>query len=404
MSARAAGGDAAAPLGDGGTPEAASAHARLVAFYAATFAVLGVFMQFFPVWLHDVGGLDKREVTLVQSGQIWARTFAGPMWAQRVDRTGRPRQVLLLLALLSLLAFGAFAFARGVPALTLCCVLFGLAYPPMHPILDSHAVQTAYERGFSYTRVRAWGSLSFLVAIVGMGAALEHVSSAVVHPIVTGLLLTTCIAAWALPRTVRPPARADGRAPIPALLRQPSFLLFLLACGLVQGSHGTYYALSTLHWRAHGIGEGIAGLLWAEGVIAEIVLFFAARAWFERLRPTTLILLGAAGAAARWWVLGVTAELPWIVAVNWLHALSFGCTYLGALQFVRRRVDAEHQATAQGLVGAATSGFGMAIGMLAGGAVYEAAGGAAFVWMAWMAVVGGAGAWVLRRPRHMVEA
>lgn len=378
---------------------AATAFARLTAFYVATFAVLGVYMQFFPVWLHDVGGLGNRDVTLVQSGQVWARTLAGPAWAQRVDRSGRPRRVLIWLSVLSLAAFTCFLFGTSMAWLTACCVLFGLCYPPMHPILDAFAVQTAHERGFSYPRVRAWGSVSFLVAIVGVGAMLEHVASRWIHTIVAACLVLTVAAAWMLPRTTRARPEAGQRAPLTVLLRQPRFLLFLAACGLVQGSHGTFYSLSTLHWRAHGIGEGVAGLLWAEGVVAEIALFFLARGWFERLRPTTLILLGAFGAVVRWCMLGATTEIAWIVAVNWLHALSFGCTYLGALRFVRVRVDAELQATAQGLVGAASSGVGMVIGMLVGGAVYEVSGGDAFYWMAAMAVLGGLGAAALRRRR-----
>ncbi|MEZ5962755.1 MAG: MFS transporter [Planctomycetota bacterium] len=376
-----------------------SAFARLTGFYVASFAVLGAYMQFFPVWLHDVGGLGKREVTLVQSGQVWARTLAGPLWAQRVDREGGAHRILILLSGLSIVAFLAFRLGHGMAWLTVCCVAFGLCYPPMHPILDAFAMQTAHERGFSYPRVRAFGSASFLVVIVAVGAMLEHVASHWIHPLLTVLLVLTAFAAWRLPRTVRPAAEPGRRAPLGALLRQPRFLLFLGAAGLVQGSHGTFYALSTLHWRAHGIGEGLAGLVWAEGVVAEIVLFFAARAFFERLRPTTLILLGAAGAAVRWCALGVTTELGPLLAVNWLHALSFGCTYLGSLRYVRVRVDAAHQATAQGLVGAATSGVGMVVGMLIGGAVYETAGGGAFLWMAGMAACGGAGAFVLRRRR-----
>jgi len=366
-------------------------------FYAAAFAVLGVYMQFFPVWLHDVAGLAAGEVTLAQSGQIWARTFAGPIWAQRVDRTGRPRQVLVLLSVLSLGAFACFGLGSGLAWATVCCVLFGTCYPPLHPILDAVAMRAAHEHGFSYPRLRAWGSVTFLVAVIAMGSVLGHAGSSWIHTSVLLLLVATIAAAVALPADDAAGTSVLAKAPLRELLAQPRFVLFLGACALVQGSHGTFYSLSTLHWRAHGVGEATAGLLWAEGVLAEIVLFFAARGLFERLRPTTLLLLGAGGAVVRWWVLGSTTAVGWIVAVNWLHALSFGATYLGALRFVRLRVAPSRQATAQGLVGAATSGIGMAGGTLVGGMVYEATGGHAFHWMAGMALAGGLGALVLRR-------
>ena len=90
------------------------AFGRLQAFYSANFAVLGIYMQFFPVWLHDVGRLTKEQVTWVQSGQIWARTIAGPLWAQRVDKKGSARRALWLLSLMSLLVMPLFAVSNLV--------------------------------------------------------------------------------------------------------------------------------------------------------------------------------------------------------------------------------------------------------------------------------------------------
>ncbi len=156
--------------------------------------------------------------------------------------------------------------------------------------------------------------------------------------------------------------------------------------------------MQVLHWRQHGIDEGTAGLLWAEGVVAEIVLFFFVRDVCERLRPTTLLLIGMSGAVVRWLLLAVLVSPLAIASINWLHAISFGVTYLGALQFLKRRVEPELQATAQGLLGAFSSGIGMAAGTLIAGEVYEIEPSLAFVAMAGLAAVGGLLAFCLRRP------
>jgi len=371
---------------------------RLAGFYAAAFAVLGVYMQFFPVWLHDVGGLTHREVTQAQSGQILARTVAGPLWAQRVDRTGRPTATVVLLSALSLCAFLAFFAAHGLPLLFGCCALFGCVYPPLHPILDNVAMTAGRAHGFRWPRVRLWGSLSFLCAIVAVGAWLERASSRLVAGLLVALLAVSLAASLALPKLVRPP-NTSPRAPVGQLLRQGRFVLFLVAAGLLQGSHGGYYYLSTLYWRSHGIGEATAGLLWAEGVVAEIALFFLIRDAAERLRPTTLLLIGALGAVVRWTLLALTADVCCIAAVNWLHAASFGCTYLGSMQYLRLRVADQLQTTAQGLLGAATSGIGTVLGMLLAGEVYDRWPAGSFAAMAGLAAVGGILALLLRRSR-----
>jgi PPP family 3-phenylpropionic acid transporter len=388
---------------------------RLAAFYVATFAALGVYMQYFPVWLQRARGLGPEGVTTVLSGQIWARTLAGPLWAQCVDRTGRARAVLAVLALLSLLAMLAFVAAQATGTLLLCSIAFGCAFPPQFAITDGFAVHCAAEQGFAYPRVRMWGSISFLCLIVAVGDVLRRASAlppgapagaaAAVTPdaaslvwwfLAAGLALAAATAFF-LPATRMPVA--SGRAPVGRLLRQPQFLLFLLASGLIGGSHAAYYALSTLHWQGHGMGADVAGWLWAEGIVAEIAVFFWLRRLPERLRPTTMMLLGAGCAAVRWAVIGCTTAPLWIALVNWMHAGSFGLLFLGSLRFIRTRIASELQATAQGLLGAASSGVCTALATHLSGRWYRSDRGDAFFAMCGFAVLGGALTWCLRRRR-----
>lgn len=375
----------------------------LAVFYTATFAVLAVYMQFFPVWLHEVRGLDKEQVTVVLSAQTIARTLAGPFWAQRVDRTGRPRTMLLGLAWAGFAAFLLFGFGTGTAWLWLCAFLFGCFYSPMHPILDAHALQCASRHGFAYGRVRMVGSIAFLVVILAVGQLLEVVPATLVFTLIAGGLVLTGSAAVGLPRGEAVAAPPGERAPLGELLRSGPFVLLLAASALIQGSHATYYNLSTLHWSDHGIGKGTASFLWAEGIIAEIVLFYVARGRFDRLRPTTLLLIGGLGAVVRWLVIGATVSVPLLFAANWLHALSFACTYLGSMRALERRVARHQRATAQGLLGAATSGIGMVVAALLGGFVYERWGDRAFFVMAAFAAVGTGLAILLRRQADTAQ-
>lgn len=379
----------------------------LAAFYAASFGVLAVYMQFFPVWLHEVRGLGEGAVTIVLSGQTLARTLAGPWWSHRVDRSGSPRRALLLLAVASLLAFAAFGAVTSLWALWGVAFVFGCLYPPMHPILDALTLHQAQRGGFSYGRVRLVGSASFLALILAVGWLLERSASDIVFVLLVAGLAATAGAGLLLPRgyvTVGPGA---VREPWWALLRSPPFVLLLVCSALIQGSHATYYNLSTLHWNEHGIGKGVAGALWAEGILAEIVLFFVARDGFARFRPTTLLVVGGLGAVVRWVVIGASTDVVVLTATNWLHALSFALTFLGALRALERRVPEHQRTTAQGLLGAASSGIGMVAASLIGGFVYERWAGRAFFVMAALALVGVGFAVMLRhmanrdqRPLH----
>jgi PPP family 3-phenylpropionic acid transporter len=368
-------------------------------FYATSFAVLAVYMQFFPAWLHDARGLTEAEVSVVMAGQTVARTLLGTWWAHRVDRRGEARPILIGLALASAGVFAGFALAPGLGALAATAFVFGSLFSPMYPIADAAAMQTAAVHGGSFGRMRVVGSTSYLLTLLAVGALVGRVGVGPTYGVVLVGLAAMALGALALPRTpgVPPTAAATAVPPWTSLLRQPGLWSLLAAAALIQGSHATFYNLSTVHWAQRGIDASLASVVWAEGILAEIVLFWFAGATVDRLRPTTLILLGAGAAVVRWIVVGATADVSWLLATGWLHALSFGCTYLGSLRALDRRVPRPLRATAQGLLGAATSGVGMVVGGLVGGFVYDAVAGGAFFAMAAFAGVGGWLTWRLRR-------
>lgn len=371
-------------------------------FYTCSFAVLGGYMQFFPAWLHDVQGFDEKDIAIVLSAQTVSRTIAGPLWSGLVDRIGDARRILIWLATGAVGAFALFAWAPSLLLAWAISFVFGCLYPPMHPIVDAAAVRTATRVGFSFGRLRVAGSLSFLVTILIMGSYLERAGTQKVFLILVVLMAMTALSAWFVPRdrAHRESAASAERGSWKQLCRSGPFVVLLFSAGLIQGSHATFYQLSTVHWNAHGIDKSMAAILWGEGVVAEILLLFFARQTLDRLRPTTLLLLGGGGACVRWLVLGATTSLPWLFATNWLHALSFAATYLGAIRAIEVRVPQHLRATAQGLIGAATAGGGMVFCGLVGGFAFDAYQGFAFFFMAAFAAIGVMLAlWLRRVPR-----
>ena len=135
--------------------------------------------------------------------------------------------------------------------------------------------------------------------------------------------------------------------------------------------------------------EGTIGLLWAEGVVAEIALFAFGAGLAARLGPKRLLAIGAAGAALRWTVTAQSTELAVLISVQWLHALSFGATHLAAMQFIARAVPNEMSATAQSLQAAVAVGAAMALSTMLAGWLFAADRGSAFTAMVGLAVAGG---------------
>jgi PPP family 3-phenylpropionic acid transporter len=374
----------------------ASVPFRIALFYAAVFLVIGVHVPFWPVWLKS-RGLGPGEIGLILSLATWIRALAPPLVAQAIDRRGERKRPMVLLVAATLVAYGLFPLADGFWPILAVTAIAAVCFSAVVPLGENLAMLNARDHGFDYGRVRLWGSLSFIVAALAAGRLLVGRDEDLIPWLMLATLALTVVATAALPGTRAAPAPPTGRSPIVGLLSRPVFVIFLVATGLIQASHAAYYGFATIHWREAGLSDAVIGALWAEGVVAEIVLFAFSGAVVRRIGPVRLLMLGAAAGMVRWGVLGSTTDLAALVAVQWLHALTFAATHLGAMHFLARAVPREHSATAQTLYAALGVGVLMGLAMIVSGAIYGALGGGAFHAMAALSVLGALAALVLAR-------
>ena len=140
-------------------------------------------------------------------------------------------------------------------------------------------------------------------------------------------------------------------------------------------------------------------MLWAEGVVAEIVLFWYSARLVARLGPLGLMALGGIAAVLRWSLMGIVPGLAAAAVLQLLHALTFGASHLGAMYFMARSVPPGAAASAQSLYAAVSAGLGSGLVMLVAGALYGAYGGQAYLFMAVLSAAGLGGVVALARRR-----
>jgi PPP family 3-phenylpropionic acid transporter len=132
----------------------------------------------------------------------------------------------------------------------------------------------------------------------------------------------------------------------------------------------------------------VVGLLWAEGVVAEILLLACASALFRWLEPHRLLAVAGALTVVRWSVTALGSDLALLVPAQLLHGASFGATYLATMHYLRDHTPPALQASAQAIN--ASVGFALLFGLVTpvAGWLYAAAGGSAFWAMAAIALAG----------------
>ncbi len=361
-----------------------TAPVRLACFYVAIFAVGGIQLPFWPVWLAH-RQLAPADIGVLLAVGAWLRLATSPLAGIAADRIPSPRHVMLPLCLCTLVGFGLFLPARGFAAALMLNALTSGCLAALLPLGESVALSAASAGRLDYGRVRLWGSLGFIAATLLAGRAVPAIGEESVLYLLIGAAALLAAACAILPQQ-RQPAGAPGFAAASTLLR-PSFVAFLAAAVLIQGSHAIYYAFGTLHWRTLGIGDGTIALLWVEGVVAEILLFYWGARLLRRFTPLGLIALGGCGGVLRWSVTAATGALPLLVLLQLLHALSFGAAHLGAMHHLSRTLPRGRAATGQALY-ATAGGVAQGLILLLAGPLYASAGGLSYLAMAALAGVG----------------
>jgi len=376
---------------------------RLSAFYFAYFSAVGALIPYLGPYLRSIG-FGAEAIGALLALPMATRIVAPVIWAWFADRGTERLRVVRLAAFLAGVAFTGMLFGTGRWWLAGVLIAFSFAWNAALPQFEAVTLNHLGPEVRRYTRIRLWGSIGFIVSVVVLGKVLDTRPPAVLPYFVLALLAGTWLVSLAVPPAGRRPA-ARGQEPILRVLRRPRVLAFLLACLLMQASHGAYYAFFSIYLADHGYANGTIGALWALGVASEVALFLVMHSLLARYTLRALFLSCFALTALRWILV---AEFPQrmtlLVLAQVLHAASFGVYHAVAIQLVHRFFVGRQQGRGQALYSSASFGVGGALGSVASGYAWTAAGaGATWLGAALAAALGLAVVWVWVRGPEQAE-
>lgn len=373
---------------------------RLSLLFGALFLIYGVQLTYLPVWL-DARGLSAPMIAFATSVPLFLRLAFTPAVAFAADRWGAHRMAIILLGWTGFWLLLAMSQAQSALVLVLLVVIVLMSVQSIMPLTDTVAMKAVRTHGIDYGGMRLWGSLTFIVATLAAGWLVDRFGAEVILWMLVAATLATVLVTHLLPAPEQGGEvnAAPGLtfADVLALGAERRFVLFLIASSGIQASHAMFYVFGVLHWRALGLSATAIGVLWAIGVIAEILLFWASRRAASRFTPIVLMLIGGGAGIARWTAMAGDPPFWALVGLQVLHALTYAATHLGAMHFIATKIAEEKQGTAQALLSTFTAGIAMGGAILLAGAVYQQWSGVGYLAMAVLAGIGVGAAIILRR-------
>ncbi len=349
---------------------------RLAGFYFFYFAYLSAFGPFFSLYLKDVG-LSPVEIGIVMALPQVARIVAPHLWGWLADSgAGRMRVVRITTAIAIGCWLGMFA---STAFLWICAVMLAMTFffSAALPLLEVTTLGHLGEETGRYGRVRLWGSIGYIVAVIGVGHALDFFRVDALLWIVLALMVGTLLCASLVPEA--PVAAHHENEPgIVEVLRRPEVIALIAACALMAMAHGPYYTFYSIHVVNHGYSKGITGWLWALGVVCEIGIFFWMPHLYRAFSLRAILIASFAIAAVRFLMIGWAADnTAVLILAQTLHAATFGSFHAAAIGLVHKFFRGRHQARGQAVYASLSFGLGGMIGSLASGYAWEAWGAAA---------------------------
>lgn len=343
---------------------------RLSGYYFVYFAFLGAFSPYFGLYLQSLS-LSAWQIGLLMSQMQLMRMFGPYLWGSLADRFGFRVSIIRLAALVALLGFMAFFWLDRLSGMLVAMALLAFFWSAALPLVEALTFDHLREERLRYSRIRVWGSVGFIVAVLATGALLD-----VVAP--RGVLWVCCfmlvgILGFALSLPEAPPlASPQDTQPIGRILRQPHILALMAACFAMSAAHGPFYVFFSIHLADHGYAKTGVGLLWSLGVLAEICVFMLMARLTRRFSLRQILLASFAAAVLRFVLMGWgVGSLPVVILVQLLHGLTFGAYHAAAIAAVNRWFTGKSQGRGQALYSSLSFGAGGLLGALISGRTWD---------------------------------
>lgn len=348
-----------------------SATPRLAASYFIYFSAVGLFTPFWSPFLAD-RGFSAIEISWLLAVAAAIRSF-GPLLVGWIADVSHPTYVLRAAALLAVASFAVLPAHASLTGFILFSVLYSLSWNSIAPLYDVHTLAHLGAGSSRYGNIRLWGSLGFITASWLGGMVFEHGGYALFPRVLIGLVGLSLLAT----HLIRPMARSAGidqSGPgFGASLRSRAGIVSLTIAALMAVSFGAYYVFFSLYLELHGYSKTMIGMLWALGVLAEVLVFAAGQSLLRRFSIRTLFVLAAAGTATRWVIVAVLVDHPLILALSQLlHSLGFAVLHFAIVLSAQRLFPGGMVSRGQAVFSSVGYGFGAMLGNLLAGVMWVA--------------------------------
>jgi PPP family 3-phenylpropionic acid transporter len=343
---------------------------RLSGFYFLFFLTLGALMPYWAPYLKSLG-MNAEEIGILSAITVFNKIFSSFIWGWIVDHTGKRIQMIRMTSLLSVVSFVFVLLYQDFWSLFIILFIFSIFWSAALPQIEAITLSHLGEKSDSYTKVRLWGSVGFIISVVLLGKLFEQKPIFCLVPIVIFSMTLVWLNSLSIPE-IKTKLYQPVKATFKSVLLKPHIISLLIVCFLVQAGHGPYYTFFSIYLEEHNYSSSFIGIAWAVGVIAEVLVYIFIHRVISRFQLRWLMMLTLILGTIRWLSTAYFVDnLLILIFTQCLHAATFGVYHAVAIQYIHREFKGEHQGRGQALYSSVSFGAGLAFGTLMSGYLWS---------------------------------
>ena len=363
--------------------------------YFLQFAVNGVFLPFWILYLTGVKNLTVLEASSIFSMLYLARFLGGIFLSPYLLKRYNISLSLKISVIAGILLALSYGITNNKIILTLITFMFGLVYYTVAPFIESLASLFLKEEGIDYGKARTWESVSFTLVGIAAGGIIGYVGSIALYYILI-ILLVLYVVFMFLPQpklvrtlTVNKSDNNNTGKLYSWVLKDKNAILLILVIFLYQLSHTAYNNYNALYLESMNISaKWMSGLILNISVIAEILFFIFSKKIIGKIKPTQLLVFCGIGAIIRWLMLAIFHNIYVFVVMQTFHAITFAVGHIAFILILNNRFNTEKIIDMQILYTAICYQLSMTIGLYIMGAIWDINSSLVFYVSAGIALVG----------------
>ena len=339
--------------------------------YFIYFGVLGIFLPYFNLYCYHIG-FSGLEIGVLSGLRSVAMVIFPLVWGLLADRLNMRRPIYILCNFGSMAVWIMFLFTTEFWPMLMITAFYGIFYAPIISFLEAVTMDVLGAEKKSYGRIRAWGSISFIVMVLVLGKIIDLYAIDIILVLILAGSLMLAIISLGIPAIK--PAKKDLLAPGASSLLEKRVIVFLFCAFLMLVSHGAYYGFFSIHLANLGYGTTFIGLSWALASTAEILVMIKSDKIFSRFSLENVLFFSFVVAAARWIILFFLQSAPLILVSQILHAVTYGTFHMASILYIDQLTPEKAKTLGQAVNNALTYGLGLMVGFFVNGYVYEITG------------------------------